>query len=190
MTDRSAGATAVPNNSKDRVDMDLNPALRQLADAFGIAVEFWDWQGRHVQVPAETIVKLLAALDVDAATPEAAQVAVAQLQDKPWRRMLPPSMVIREGWAPKVDVHVPHGEPVSVWIELETGGVRSNLYQHENWSSPRELDGQLVGQATFQLPGDLPLGYHTLRSATPGADASCALIVTPGWVGFPDRMGD
>ena len=58
--------------------MDLYPALRQLADAYGIATEFWDWQGQHVDVPAETIVKVLAALDVDAATPEAAERAVAE----------------------------------------------------------------------------------------------------------------
>ena len=55
--------------------MDLHPALRQLAEAYGIATEFWDWQGRHVDVPAETIVKVLAALDVDASTPEAAEQA-------------------------------------------------------------------------------------------------------------------
>ncbi|MET0863592.1 MAG: 4-alpha-glucanotransferase, partial [Nakamurella sp.] len=170
--------------------MDLNPALRQLADAYGIAVEFWDWQGRHVEVPAATIVKLLAALDVDAGTAELAEQALQHLQDAPWRRMLPPSMVFREGWTPKVDVHVPHGEPVSVWIELESGAVRANLYQHENWTPPKEFDGQPIGQATFQIPGDLPLGYHTLRASTPGTDASCALIVTPNWVGFPDRMGD
>src|SRR4051794_23429844 len=122
--------------------MDLHPALRRLADAYGIAVEFWDWQGEHVQVPAATIVKLLAALDVRAGSPEEAEAALQHLQDAPWQRMLPPSLVLREGWAPKVDVHVPHGRPVSVWIELETGAVRANLYQHENWTPPRELDGR------------------------------------------------
>ena len=104
--------------------------------------------------------------------------------------MLPPSMVIREGWAPTVDVHVRHGEPVSVWIDLEAGGTRSNLHQQENWAPPRDLDGRLIGQATFQIPGDLPLGYHTLKAHSAGEEASMALIVTPAWVGFPDRMGD
>ncbi len=170
--------------------MELYPALRQLADAYGIATEFWDWQLRHVDVPAETVVKVLAALDVDAATPEAAEQALQAHHDAPWRRMLPPSLVIREGWAPSVDVHVRHGEPASVWIDLEAGGVRSSLEQLENWSEPRYLDGRWVGQATFRIPGDLPLGYHTLRAWSAGDEASAALIVTPSWVGFPDRMGD
>ena len=83
--------------------------------------------------------------------------------------MLPPSLVIREGWRTTVDVHVRHGDPVSVWIDLETRrrplrpGAAGELT-----SGPRELDGRLVGEATFRLPGDLPLGYHTLRASSAG----------------------
>ena len=167
---------------------DLDPALRELAEVYGIAIEFWDWQGQHVEVAADTIIKVLAALEVDASTPEAAGRALADHHDAAWRRMLPTTLVIRHGWAPSVDVTVRHGEPVSVWIDLEGGGVRSSLRQLENWSAPRELDGRLMGQATFQIPGDLPLGYHTLRAWSAGEEASAALIVTPSSVGFPDRM--
>ena len=170
--------------------MELFPALRRLAEIYGIAGEFWDWQGRHVQVPAETIVAVLAALDVDAGTEEAARLAVREQETAPWRRMLPLSLVIRSGWAPTVQVHVSHGAPVSVWIDLEDGSARSGLEQHENFSAPREIDGTLIGEATFQVPADLPLGYHTLRARSAGDEAAMALIVTPAWVGFPDRVGE
>jgi len=173
---------------RGRTLTDLDPALRELAEVYGIAIEFWDWQGLHVEVAADTIIKVLAALEVDASTPGAAQRALADHHDAAWRRMLPTTLVIRHGWAPSVDVTVRHGEPVSVWIDLEGGGVRSSLRQLENWSAPRELDGRLTGQATFQIPGDLPLGYHTLRAWSAGEEASAALIVTPSSVGFPDRM--
>ena len=46
----------------------LDPALKALADAYGIATDYWDWQGRHVQVPAATVRAVLTALDVDAST--------------------------------------------------------------------------------------------------------------------------
>ena len=170
--------------------MELFPALRRLAESYGIATEFWDWQGRHVQVPAATITAVLTALEVDASTPDAAENALQLREELPWRRMLPPSLVIREGWTPTIDVHVRHGEPVSVWIELENGGVRSSLTQQENFAAPRDVDGREVGRATFGVPADLPLGYHTLRAWSAGDEASMALIVTPGWVGFPERMGD
>ena len=145
--------------------MDLYPALRRLAEAYGIAVEFWDWQGKHVDVPAETIIKVLAALEVDASSPEAAERAVIEHGNAAWRRMLPPSMVIREGWAPTVDVHVRHGEPVSVWIDLEAGGTRSNLHQQENWAPPRDLDGQADRAGHLPDPRGPAAGVSHAQSA-------------------------
>ena len=40
----------------------LDPALAELANAYGIATEFWDWQGHHQPVGAETVAAVLAAL--------------------------------------------------------------------------------------------------------------------------------
>ncbi len=168
---------------------DLTPELRRLADAYGISTEFWDWQGRHVLVPAATIVRTLAALDVDASTADAARRALEEFADAPWRRMLPPTVVTRRDAAVTVQVHVRDGAPVSLWVELERGGTRSDLRQVENWYPPRHLDGRMIGEASFELPADLPLGYHTLRAWSDGETGAAALIVTPAWVGLPERMG-
>ena len=75
-------------------------------------------------------------------------------------------MVIREHRTASVWAHVPHGDPVSVWIELETGESRHHLRQLENWTPPRQIDDGWVGEASFEIPADLPLGYHTLRAAS------------------------
>ena len=40
-----------------------NAQLQLLADAYGIATEFWDWKGRLTQVSEETVVAVLRALD-------------------------------------------------------------------------------------------------------------------------------
>src|SRR4051812_30908023 len=50
---------------------DLDDSLRDLATAYAIATDYWDWRGQHVQVAAETVVAVLAGLGVDASTPEA-----------------------------------------------------------------------------------------------------------------------
>jgi 4-alpha-glucanotransferase len=172
--------------------MDLHESLHRLAEAHRIATEFWDWQGRHVTVPDETISRVLTALGVDAGTPAAAEQALQASDNAAWTRMLPPSLVIRSGWGPTVDVHVRHGEGVDVWIDLEGGGQRSTLRQEENWSPPRLIAGpdgeRLVGQATFRVPDDLPTGYHRLNAWSAGDEASCALIVTPEWVGLPGGL--
>jgi 4-alpha-glucanotransferase len=44
--------------------------LTQLAAAHGVATDYWDWQGRHAPISAETIVAVLAALGVPAETPD------------------------------------------------------------------------------------------------------------------------
>ena len=170
--------------------MDLPDTLHRLAAAHSIATEFWDWQGRHVQVSDRSITRVLEALGVDVATPDAAEQALRDHDDAPWRRLLPPALVIRAGWAPTVNVHVRDGAAVDVWIELEGGGYRSSLVQEENWAPPRPIGDRLTGQATFRIPGDLPLGYHRLKAWSEGDEASCALIVTPERVGLPARMGD
>lgn len=140
-----------------------SPSLTDLARQVGIATEFWDWQGRHTQVSAESIRAVLAALDIDASTEEATHRALHDRGSGPWRRVLPPTVVMREGWTPWVPVHVPHGADVSVEIELEDGSRRL-AYQVDHWVEPREVDGHLIGEATFELPGDLPLGWHRLHA--------------------------
>ena len=54
-----------------------NPFLTELAAAFGIATEFWDWKGRLTEVDDETVVGVLKAMEVDASTPELAAAVAA-----------------------------------------------------------------------------------------------------------------
>ncbi len=168
---------------------ELDPTLHELADAYRIATEYWDWQGRHVSVTRETIVAVLAALGVDASTSEAATVALDDHRRRPWTELLPPCLAVRENRPTPVPVRVPHGDQVEVWLELETGERRDNLVQLENWTPPTEIDGRLIGEASIEIPGDLPLGYHTLHARSSERAASMPVIITPAWLGFPARMG-
>ena len=168
---------------------DHRQALVELAGAYSIATDYWDWQGKHVLVAPETIVKVLAGLGVDASTSAAAWHALAERHREPWTRMLPPFLALRQHRTASVWVHVTHGDPVEVWIEEETGGRRDQIHQLENWTPPQEIDGRWVGEASFEVPGDLPLGYHTLRARSNGDESSMPLIITPAWLGFPERTG-
>ena len=173
-----------------RLVTDPWPDLYQLANAHGVATEFWDWQGRHTVVSAETIVTVLAALGVDASTPEKTGVALYYDWLHRWERMLPPCLVTRQGWSPWFAVHVDHGADVSVWVETEDGGRRSDVHQQDHLVNPEWVNGTLVGEATFAVPADLPLGYHRLIAVSGDRRAECPLIITPSWVGLPPAMGD
>jgi 4-alpha-glucanotransferase len=170
---------------------DRTHELLELACSQGVATEFHDWQGRHTQVPTESIVAVLAALGVDAATPDAARAALEEVQLAPWRRLLPRCVVTRAGRPHAVQVRVDDGDPVECWVELEDGSLRRDVRQLDVWVDPREVDGRLVGVATFEVPADLPLGWHRLHARTPHADdGSCALVVTPARLALPSRLGE
>ncbi|NHC45141.1 4-alpha-glucanotransferase [Motilibacter aurantiacus] len=165
----------------------LDPVLRELAEACSVSVEFHDWQGNPQPASVETLRAVLGALGIDASTPEAAKAALQELRLRPWRRVLPPCVVVRSGRAARVPVHVAHGEPVALSVRLEDGGTRE-LRQLDVWVDPHEVDGGLVGEATFEVPEDLPLGYHELQAS--GAAAGTApLIVVPAYVGEPPSLG-
>jgi 4-alpha-glucanotransferase len=159
--------------------------LVELARAFGVATEYWDQQGVFHRVGAATVKAVLVALGVDVSTPDAIWNALYDRRNAPWRRMLPPVFVTRAGMDNQCWVHLPHGDSVQMWVDLEQGGEAWFLHQVDRWVEPRHVDGTLVGEATFRIPWDLPLGWHTMWARSEGADgvvreASCPLVVTPG----------
>src|SRR5664279_4600676 len=156
----------------------LDSVLAELAHTHGVATSFYDWRGGERQVSADAVVAVLAAIGVDAATPESAGRALLQAQTAAWRRLLPVYVIARAGTAGRIAVHVRDGEPVSVEIETETG-ARIALAQVMVWVDPRDIDGELVGEATFEIPDDVQLGYHTLHAQSGQQNGRAALIVVP-----------
>ena len=52
-----------------------------------------------------------------------------------------------------------------------------------------DLGDRLVGEATFELPPDLPLGYHRLYLQAGSSESSAPLIVVPAKLELPLRLG-
>ena len=168
----------------------MTEALRELATAYGVAVEYWDWRNQHVQVSDQTLVAVLAALDVDAATPDACAAALRERELDARRRVLPRYVVVRQGEHRSVDLNVVDGESVDVWITLEDGSYHSNLATDPGTEPPREIDGRLRAITRAHVPSELPLGYHQLHAYTSEQQHDTALIVTPAWLGLPARLGE
>lgn len=152
--------------------------LLALAQAHGVGTSFWGWDGEERQVDGGTLVRVLAALGVAASTPEEISGSLQEHEQAPWRRMLPPVIVLQEGQEHHFPVHIPHGSQVRVWVSTEAGRPHQAL-QQEDWTPPREVDGALTGRASFAVPAGLPLGWHTLHAENGDAVAQCPLVVTP-----------
>ena len=84
-----------------------NP-LHELAEAFGVDTQYWDWRGEHRTVSDDTLRAVLAAMDVDPDAP-AARVE---------HQRLPPTVAVRAG------IPVPLGVDGPVVVELEDGTRR------------------------------------------------------------------
>ena len=165
------------------------PWLTALADRLGVACAYHDWTGNFVTVQRESVVAVLAALGVRADTEEDCAASLSGIDRAHWARALPPTIMARSGTEASFWVHVTHGDPAHIWVRLEDGTVRSGIRQADNFTPPFDLDGRLVGEATFVLPADLPLGYHRVHLRSGDREFDTALIVTPSWLGLPARMG-
>lgn len=137
--------------------------LHRLADAYGVATEFWGYSGELGNVEPETLVYVLNAMGVDASSDEKIEKALEDKANEGWRQILPTCVVVRNDRESAVQVHVPHGWNVKLDILLEEGGELS-VAQGEDFTEPRMIDGHEIGQATFIIHPGVPLGYHKLRA--------------------------
>ncbi|MEU5898075.1 4-alpha-glucanotransferase [Streptomyces venezuelae] len=147
-------------------------ALSRLAAAYGVATSYSPSPGRTVPAADTAVIAALAALGVDASTPEAARAALAAREAERAARPLPPTVVAwTDGPLPPPLAALPPGTRVRV--EPEGGGAAVE------WEAP-----------TDTLPEALPFGIHRLhvRSRDPGTPTGTAhLVVAPRRVRTPGR---
>ena len=132
--------------------------LAELAARHGVATDYWDWQGQHVRRRRRR----------DPGRPRARSASTRPTTTRSSRRSrrtttCPGAVPSRRPWSPARAGR--RGSPctsrtgtgVRLDIELEDGTVRPAT-QVDWWVPPRWIDGREVGEATFELPGDLPAG--------------------------------
>ncbi|WP_052682000.1 4-alpha-glucanotransferase [Saccharothrix sp. ST-888] len=139
------------------------PELAALAHAYGVDSTYDPGSG-PVTVAAHTLVAVLAALGVDARTPEAVRQSSERHRAQVAERLLPPCVVVRSGRRTALDVPA----EAQLSLALEDGGVWTLRPARSHW-----------------LPADLPLGRHRLTVRLAGREESAALIVAPQRVPEP-----
>lgn len=157
--------------------------LAALARAFGVATEYRDQAGTLRPVGHETLQRVLAALHVDIRSPAGRAAAWDRVRCGPWRRLLPPVLVVRQGRGGTVMAHAPAGDSLAARVAFEAGGTLE-LCEVPNPAAPRTIDGVRTRRHAFAVPPSLPLGWHTILAErrSPAGDAvaaECVLVVTP-----------
>ncbi|MEI8395608.1 MAG: 4-alpha-glucanotransferase [Rhodospirillaceae bacterium] len=156
----------------------------RLADLAGIEPFFYDIWGHRYDIPPDTKVSLLGAFGLPAGSAAEIEASLSRLERAPWRRLLPPVVVLGEAEPVSVPVALPDSRqdfPLA-WALVEENGTR-----HEGTVSPRTLtveatttiDGKGFSRRTMPLPVRPPLGYHTLTVIRGQETASCSLVRAP-----------
>ena len=164
-------------------------ALHELAAAHCVATDYWGQAGNHVAVADDVVLAVLAALGVDATTDEAIARSLDDVRMREWRRVIPPVFVTWQGEERRLWVHVPHGENVAARVILENE-TSVDLPQWDWWVDPVEVDGVLLGEASFGVPSDLPVGWHRIEVQGDSVSAECPLAVAPASLDPESIIGD
>jgi 4-alpha-glucanotransferase len=155
----------------------MDPALEKLADACGVATSYEDWARRPVAVSEQTVRKVLAGLGIDADDPAA---ALAEFEERHRRRVLAPTIVIRQGFPQPFALRSPSDAFVRVELVLDGQAAREL-----SLPAPVALGSGCV-ERQVALPAGLPLGEHRLVAYIAGVEAACALfIVAPDQLPLP-----
>ncbi|MCT9010737.1 4-alpha-glucanotransferase [Streptomyces rhizosphaerihabitans] len=127
--------------------------LSRLAELHGVAPFHNPSPDRTVAAPDTALVAILAALGVDASTPDAVRAALALHEAETAGRLLPPTLVCWGGLAPAELAGLP--DATRLRITTEQGETRTS-------------------------PDRLPPGVHTLHATAPdGRTADAHLVVAP-----------
>ncbi|MFD7443502.1 4-alpha-glucanotransferase [Streptomyces sp. NPDC059909] len=159
--------------------------LARLAALHGVATTHSPSAGVTVPVPDTTVVSVLAALGVDASTPEAVRAALAAADSAAADRLLPPTVVL---WLPAAAPPVALPPGTRVRVRLEDGGSRE-------WREPAQRSPTSGTAASGAAPvpsapagwAQLSPGVHRLDVRTADRrEARATLVVAPEAVAQPE----
>jgi 4-alpha-glucanotransferase len=159
-------------------------SIERLARLRGIGDAYHDYRGELRHFSLETKLGLLRAMGCKVDEPAALALELNQAEVARWRKFLPRVAAARDARV-GVDINVTAREFGSalLWsLRFEDGsrrdGATSTADCPEIWRG--EVEGSWITRRRFELPVDLPAGYHELEAKIAGGTAdSCLLIVAP-----------
>lgn len=212
----------------------VSPTLAELADECGVSTGYIDARGVHHEVSARTVRTVLAALGVltlrhdpapdhtgddddESGPSDSDESALALVRDSRWLRLLPPTVVVRQGEESSFPVHIPRGATVRVRIEFEDGAPSLHLTSHvpsltetvtetapeaastDKSALSRVVNGEHMDRLYFEIPSAVPAGWHRLVATVGPVDphaptdlhsSSATLLVPPKAIPAPHSLGN
>jgi 4-alpha-glucanotransferase len=157
--------------------------IDKLARLRGVGDAYHDYRGDLRYFTMKTKTDILRAMGCAVNDPVALAAELSELEVSRWRTLLPPVATAR-GTRIGFDLNIPAREFGSslVWrVRLEEGGSLDGAVSSgelpELWRG--EIEGTWVTRRRFELPADLPPGYHDLEITLGGVVGQCPLVMSP-----------
>ncbi len=149
----------------------MNARLARLATLQGIGLEYQDIWGHAHRISDASLVALLDAMGVAAASDEAIEAAIVLHEATRWRRVVPPAIVVfADESARAIPLHLAAAldDATLEWrVEEESGGRHAGTFRPSELAVLAEatIDGTSYLARELALELRLPAGYHRLEIA-------------------------
>jgi 4-alpha-glucanotransferase len=162
--------------------LDTN-VIDRLARLRGIGEAYHDYRGELRHFSLKTRRDILRAMGCPVDDAEKLAAELSELEIARWRQLLPPVATAR-GTRIGLDLNIAAREfgGALLWtVSLEDGGRRSGSVSSadcpELWRG--EVEGAWITRRRFEVPVELPPGYHDLEISLAGSVSRCPLILSP-----------
>jgi glycogen debranching enzyme GlgX/4-alpha-glucanotransferase len=168
------------------------PALRRVAVAAGVALDWWDVEGTRHPAPAETLQAVLAAQDLPAGKLAQARDSLSRLAERRDLRALPAALVVQDG-APATLALGPGTGGRDRWLLIEPEGTgttttRLKIAAGDGVSTAVDAaDGRRFTGRRIDLP-PLPAGRY--RMTLDGVVAATHLTAAPASCHLPASLSN
>src|ERR1700716_290958 len=158
--------------------------IERLARLRGIGDAYHDYRGELRHFSLETKRALLRAMGSKVDEPAALALELRELESARWRKLLPPVAAARTARI-GIEINVAEHEvgAVLLWsVRFEDGLRRDGTTSTSDCAEVRrdEVEGAWITRRYFELPIDLPPGYHELEAKILGGAAErCVMIISP-----------
>jgi 4-alpha-glucanotransferase len=166
-------------------------ALAELAELYGLQLDYWDAGGTRRRPGDDAIVAVLAALGAPVASPGDLADAVRERRNELWSRLAGPVAAVVAGEPAEIPLRVPGWATggARATLTLETGAEHSFGFELGalEIATTARIEGEERRELRLRLPGPLPSGYHELHIETGGEPADVLVIAAPRHAPDPAR---
>ncbi|MDR3128124.1 MAG: 4-alpha-glucanotransferase [Bifidobacteriaceae bacterium] len=169
-------------------DKRKSPIIK-LAQKYNIGTFFIGPKKKFIEISESNLGLILQAFGVDTSSDEAIEEAIAEIDLKPWRTPLAPTIHKSVGEDIILDFYIPKGNIAVVTLVKESGD-KKELYRLDSgkYNDVKIIDGFEISHMVQKYKDDIEPGYHKIVLEVADNIYTSYFIVTPNTIDLPSYL--